>query len=326
MRRANQNRLVWLLPFVALAAGYAIGYVGRPEATPTASASRESASTIPRAQTPSRVIATRALPDTPDRVALPPMPSDDLPLADAFDTLAARARGGDGPAAVRLLDATLHCARLDGERALVATMQAHPSMRVDPEVRAQREARARAFIAANESLCAGATQEQVQSIGEWLPRAAASGDPGSQACYAELGASENWLPEYASDAWIDAMRRYRENAGADAEASFAAGVPQSAYTLYELSAGRYAMMTFMANSAVLPDYPKAYALALFQSARFDAAANAELAAMWRVRAKLLEQELSAADIERGQRWSDAQTRRLASREAPTLPCEGWIDP
>jgi hypothetical protein len=253
------------------------------------------------------------------------MPADDAPLADAFGTLAARARGGDGAAAVRLLDATLRCARLRNERTVVAAIEAHPATREDPETRARREARARAFVAANEALCRGATEEQTQSVGEWLPRAAASGDPGSRACYAALGASENWLPDYASDAWIDAMRRYRENARGDAEASFAAGIPQSAYTLYELSAGRYAMMTFVADSSIAPDYPKAYALALFQSSRFDAD-NADLAATWRVRAKLLERELSAADVERAKRWSDAQSRRIASRGAPSLPCEGWIDP
>jgi len=190
--------------------------------------------------------------------------------------------------------------------------------------------RARAFVAANESLCTDATQEQTASVGEWLPLAAAAGDPGSHACYAELGTSPVFLPQYASDAWIDAMRRYRENAGPSAEAAFAAGVPQVAYTLYEMSAGRYAMMASVADSAISPDYPKAYGLALFQATRLAGATEAgsgeELAALWRVRAKLIERELSAAEIERAKRWADAETRRMATHEAPSLPCEGWILP
>ncbi|MET0229682.1 MAG: hypothetical protein ABW186_01975 [Rhodanobacteraceae bacterium] len=267
--------------------------------------------------------------DSSERVALPPMPSDGAPLAGAFDALAARARGGDGPAAVRLLEATLRCARLDNDRAILASMDAHPSKPGNIDGRARIEARAREFVAANESFCAGATQAQTQNSGEWLSRAAASGDPGSQACYAEMGASDNWLPEYASDAWIDAMRRYRDNAPGDAEAAFAAGVPEAAYTLYELSAGRYAMMAFLTDSRVAPDYSKAYALALFQASRFarsDATAdsNAELEAVWRIRAKLLERELSGAEIERARTWADAEERRFASRAPPALPCEGWV--
>jgi hypothetical protein len=323
---ANRTRLGWLLPLVALVAGYAAGRAHRSPAEPPES--REPTAVAKETKQPQARVGVA--PDAPDHAALPPMPASHAPLADAFDALAARARAGDGAAAVRLLDATLRCTRFENDRTTAAYLEANPSTRGNVEGRARLAAKARAFVAANEAFCAGATHEQTDTAGEWLPRAAASGDPGAQACYAEMGASDNWLPDYASDAWIDAMRRYRENVRPNAEAAFAAGVPQAAYTLYELSAGRYAMMSYVADSAVAPDYPKAYALALFQAARFDAAETGDddegLAAIWRVRAKLLERELSAADIERAKRWAGAEAQRIASRAAPSLPCEGMIGP
>lgn len=323
----NRMRLVWLLPLVALAAGYALGYAHRRVEVPATA--REHAPPVAAARTRAPAVAAKAAPST-DRIALPPMPSNDIPLVDAFDSLAARARGGDGAAAVRLLDATLRCARLDNERALAATFQAVSTRHDGGAGSARLIEQARAFAAANESLCKDATQEQTRSAGEWLPLAAAAGDPGSQACYAELGADAMLLPPYASDAWIDAMRRYRDNAAPAAEAAFAAGVPQAAYALYETSAGRYAMMPFAADSAVAPDYSKAYALAQFQATRLagtaDVGSGEDLAGAWRVRAKLLERELSAAEIERAKRWADRETRRMTSRDAPSLPCEGWTAP
>jgi hypothetical protein len=286
---------------------------------------------VPKTAKPTaRASVGRTAADGPDRAALPPTPSSDVPLADAFDALAARARGGDGPAAVRLLSATLQCARFRNEKANADSLETNPSPKGNVEGRARLAAKAREFVAANEALCAGATREQTDTAGERLPRAAASGDPGSQACYAEMGAGTPGRPN-TRRTWVDAMRRYRENARSDAQAAFAAGVPQSAYTLYELSAGRYAMMSYVADSAIAPDYPKAYARALFfQSARFDIAGTRDdgesLSAIWRVRAKLLERELSAADIERANRWADAEAQRSAARTPPTLPCEGFIGP
>jgi hypothetical protein len=323
----TQVRYAWLLPFVALAAGYGAGYLRRePDVH---SRSRASASVATPA--PSVTLATRApLPTLRQSrtVALPAMPPESAPLVQSFDALTVRARNGDGAAAVRLADATLHCAQRRYAPGMVATIDNHPPKTADI-ARTLRADKARAFIAETASLCEGATREQTDSAGEWIERAAASGDAPSQACYAATGASEPWLPEYASDAWIDAMRRYRENARAYAESSFAAGVPQAAYSLYEMSAGRYALIPTFGDSATAPDYARAYALARLQAARIGADAEpgsdeARTAADWAIRAKLLERELGEADIERAKRWADAEAAKIAQRGTLSLPCDGWI--
>jgi hypothetical protein len=323
----TQVRLAWLLPFAALAAGYVAGYLRRePDAH-----SRSHAS-VSVATPASRVMhaAHATLPTlTQSRTTvLPAMPPASAPLVQSFDALAVRARNGDGAAAVRLATATLHCAQRDYALGTVATMDNRPPKTADV-ARTKRVDRARAFIAETASLCEGATREQTGSAGEWIERAAASGDAPSQACYTAMGASEPWLPEYASDAWIDAMRRYRENARAYAESSFAAGVPQAAYSLYEMSAGRYALVPIFGDGTTAPDYARAYALARLQAARIGADAEpgsdeARAAADWSIRAKLLERELADADIERAKRWAEAEAAKIAQRGTPSLPCDGWM--
>jgi hypothetical protein len=327
---ANRNRIIWLLPLVALAAGYAAGYAHRAGDSGLPDGQRApDSTTAPAAKRIARTAPPHADAQATPPVVLPAMPPDQAPLAESFDALAARARGGDGRAAVRLADATLHCARRDYAHSMADAVERHPPKNGDPTGRARRAAEARAFLDETEALCAGATREQTASAREWLERAAASGDPGSQTCYAHMGASEPWLPEFASDAWIDAMQRYRENARAYAESAFAAGVPQAAYTLYEMSAGRYAMISYLGDPALAPDYPKAYALALFEAERLGAGADSggdpDAAAMWRIRAKLLERELSPADIERARNAAAAATARMPAHDTPSLPCDGWIN-
>jgi hypothetical protein len=320
----------WLLPLAALAAGYVAGHLRRgADAMPASSEiAATSLATMPaKPAHPPHAIAQAAT--NPQRRALPPMPAADAPLAESFEALAERARNGDGAAAVRLADATLHCEHRNAASGFVAAIEAHPSKNGDVTARMRRAEKARAFLAETQALCAGATREQTAGAGEWIERAAASGDAASQACYASIGASEPWLPEYASDAWIDAMRRYRENARAYAESALAAGVPQAASALYEMTAGRYAIVPYLGDGSIAPDYARAYALARLQAARIGATAEpgsdeAHEAADWRVRAKLLEHELSDTDIERAKRWADAEASDVARRGAPALPCDDWV--
>jgi len=325
---AKRHRIAWLLPLAALAVGYVAGRANRVDSTPPPAHTMADSATPAATKRVTRASSPRAIAQAPPAPDLPAMPSDDAPLAQSFDALAARARGGDGRAAARLADAALHCARRDNARSMADYVERHPSTHGDVAGRARRADEARKFLAETDALCAGATREQTANSLEWLERAAASGDPGSQACYAEMGASDPWLPPFGSDAWIEAMQRYRENVNSYAESAFAAGVPEAASTLFDLSAGRYAMLTYLGDPSLAPDYPKAYALALFQAERLSSGVDPDFgvdtAAMWRIRAKLLERELSPEDIERAKREAAAGIARMPTHDAPSLPCEGWI--
>ena len=317
---AKGIRFAWLLPLVALALGYA-GGVARRGAPAARSDVAQSIGVPPRDATRAAihpvVVPARVLPDTP---------VDHAPLAESFDALAARARGGDGRAAVRLLDETSRCRARKSEATLLGQPDAVTPPIADKELDAWmrdymvgRRERARVEYAASELLCADVSEAQLSAAPEWLERAASSGDAGSALCYAMLGTSDDYSPPRFSDEWIDAMRRYRELALPYAERAFASGFPEAAWLLSDVYAGNYVF--HVVPVATAPDFPRAYAMLLLQARRLQPGdlAPGDIQSI-QVRARQIEAELTPQDIARARQWADSESAKALGAPRPALPC------
>ena len=319
---AKWIRFAWLLPLVALALGYA-GGVARRGAPATRSDDARSIDAptrdATRAASPVVVAPARLLPD---------MPVERAPLAGSFDALAVRARGGDDRAAVRLLEETSRCRARPREAALLGEPDNATPALADKEIDAwlreymvRRRERARIEYAESESLCADVTAAQLSTAPEWLERAASSGDAGSALCYAMLGTSDEFLPPRFSDAWIESMRRYREQAVPYAEHAFAAGFAQAAWFLSDAYAGNYGILFHSVSPATAPDFPRAYAMLLLQAKRVppEDLAPGDVQSI-RVRARQIEAELTSRDIARARQWADSESAKALAGPRPSLPC------
>jgi hypothetical protein len=310
----THGRLLWLLPLLTAAIGFAAGRFATVEPvshTVDAHPQLVAQGTFRKAR-PKRPSAA------PSRAAapLPPMPATDLPLAETFDALAARARGGDANASLRLLRELGHCVAQGGQ-GNVPDVSPNDIQLLQAEI-------TRGELAAAEASCPNVTIDQLASVGEWLQRAADSGDPGAALCYVVMGTSDRYLPDRYSDAWVEAMQRYRASAPMYAERALAAGYPLASVFLYDAASGIYSTNLFQVDRDIAPNFEHAYALARFREG--VAAAHAEAAdpgeaTSWPAREAALRAELDDAEIARADRWASAELARMPADEPPAPPCD-----
>lgn len=194
--------------------------------------------------------------------------------------------------------------------------------RIDEQERRRDDARRK--LAASELPCAGVTPAQIATLGEWLERAADSGDPGFGYCYVMAGTTDGYAPSPRfSDEWVDWMERYRAKANVSSERAFAAGYPQAAWYLYWVAAGPYAMPAFQIDQDLPRDYARAYAIALMQAELVERDPKRDAAdelADWRDSAERLRANLDDAAIVRAQAWADAEAKRLIDTPPPSPAC------
>ena len=220
---------------------------------------------------------------------MPAMPVAGLPLSESFDALAARARGGDASASMRLLRDMRRCQ----QREMLATILSLPELRpaqedeLPPELRETRNARlaeqkrvrdeAQKKLAASEALCDGVTPAELATLGEWLERAADSGDPGAAFCYVIAATSDGYAPsDRYSDEWVAWMQRYRSKAYAYSERAFEAGYAMASLYLYDVAAGPYISTPAFPLDPDLPaDLERAYGFALLHLDLIDVEGGAE---------------------------------------------------
>ncbi len=273
---------------------------------------------------------------------MPATPAADLPLADSFDALAARARGGDASASMRLLRDMRRCQ----QRGLLETVLALPELRpaegdeLPPELRETRNARlaeqkrvradAQRKLAASEALCDGVTPAELATLGEWLERAADSGDPGAEFCYLVAATSNGFAPaDRYSDAWVEWMKRYRSKAYAYSERAFAAGYAMASVYLYDVAAGPYiSTPAFPLDPDLPPDSERAYGFALMHIDLIERGASpfsAEEEPAWRESAETLRANLDAGAVARAQAWAEREAARVASSTPPAPPCTDDAD-
>jgi len=309
-----QGRLLWLLPLLTAVIGFAAGRFATVETV------SRTVDTHPQsvAQGTFRKAGTKRPSAAPARAAapLPPMPATDLPLAETFDALATRARGGDANASLRLLRELGHCVA-QGDSANVPDVSPNDIQLLQAEI-------TRGELAAAEAACPDVTIDQLASVGEWLQRAADSGDPGAALCYVMMGTSDRYLPDRYSDAWVEAMQRYRASAEVYAERALDAGYAQASWFLYDAASGIYSMNLFSVDRDVDPNFERAYALARFREA--FVAAHPEIAdpgeaTSWPAREFALRAELDDAQIARADRWASAELARMTADDPPAPPCD-----
>jgi hypothetical protein len=265
-----------------------------------------------------------------------PLPVDGLPISESFDALAERARAGDSGASLRLLrelslcqarpslqnDASRHDRRVvvEGDDSGRAELR-----RREIEAREERSrAHARERYATAQTLCDGVTAAETATLGEWLERAADSGDPGAAFCYVMAATSDAYAPARYSDAWVEWMEHYRARAFDYSERAFAAGYARASWYLYYAAAGPYAMSAFPPDRDRPPDFARAYALALFEGSlieRQGVGADPGEYESWRDSAAQIGANLDPSEIARARQWADAQVARILANPAPDPPCE-----
>jgi hypothetical protein len=305
------GRLLWLLPLVAAAIGFGIGRRATVETAPRVAASHFEQTTAHRTR------PTRPAPVTPRSAsALPPMPAADVPIAESFEALAARARAGDANAALRLLRELGHCVAQPGT----------PDVSDDSpnDLQYLQAQITRGELAGAQAACPNVTPDELATVGEWLQRAADSGDPGAALCYVMLATWDRYLPDRYSDAWVESMQRYRATARTYAERALAAGYAQASWFLYDSASGIYSTNLFPIDRDIDPDFERAYALALFRgamSAAREDASDPNEARSWQMRAAALRLQLSDAAIARAERWASAELAALPADGAPSPPCD-----
>jgi hypothetical protein len=336
---SNRIRLIGLLPVVALAAGYLAGRHRSVDAVSdvAASAARDDGSPA----TPPRTMPVRVRVSPAPPREVPATPADNLPLAQSFEALAVRARAGDAVASMRLFREVRRCQ----ERPMLESISNGPqagaeyadslpeSMRehVLADIRESRHRREHASskLAASQAACAGVTQAEIATLGEWLERAADSGDPGAAYCYVLSGTTDAYAPaERYSDEWVEWMERYRSKAHDYAEFAFSHGYQGASWYLYWVAAGPYAMPAFQVDHDIPRDYARAYAIALLQTELVERNANRDEAAEladWQDSADRLSAALDDAAIARAKAWANAEAVRLAAHPPPEPPCSDGND-
>ncbi len=307
-----QGRWLWLLPLLTAVIGFAAGRFVEPVARTIDAHPQSVAQGTFRKTRPKRPAAA------PSRAAapLPPTPATDLPLAETFDALAARARGGDANASLRLLREIGHCVAQGGQ-ANVADVSPNDIQLLNAQI-------TRGELAAAQAACPDVTLDELASVGEWLQRAAESGDPGAALCYVMLGTSDRYLPDRYSDAWVDSMQHYRASAPIFAERALAAGYAQASLFLYDAASGIYSLNLFQVDRDIDPDFERAYALARFRegfAAAHPEGADPGEATSWPAREAALRAELDDAQIERADRWASSELARMPADGPPTPPCD-----
>jgi hypothetical protein len=333
---ANRIRIVWLLPLVAFAISYGVAQQRRADATVSAKTHEPTSKPAP---TRTASTQTRAM-TSPAAKSLPTMPATGVPVTGAFDALAARARAGDAAAAERLLHELGVCQqRHYYEQVVSSPIPSGDASTLPENLRKMHEVRvaehervrtdARAKLAASDALCSGVTPEQTATLGEWLERAADSGDPGAQLCYVMAATSDGYAPaERFSDEWVDWMVRFRSRAHAYAENAFAAGYPSASLFLYFEAAGPNAIPPFFMDHDVPADPARAYALALLQLALIErnvVPQRVDEADGWRDNAAQLRETLDDASIARARAWADREAARLDAMHQPDAPCGDRAD-
>jgi hypothetical protein len=308
-----QGRLLWLLPLLTAAIGFAAGRFAVEPVSHTVDARPQ-----PVAQGTFRKARSKRPSAAPSRAAapLPPMPATDLPLAETFDALAARARGGDANASLRLLRELGHCVAQGGQ-GNVPDVSPNDIQLLQAEI-------TRGELAAAEAACPNVTIDQLASVGEWLQRAADSGDPGAALCYVMMGTSDRYLPDRYSDAWVESMQRYRAAAPMYAERALAAGYPLASWFLYDAASGIYSMNLFQVDRDIAPNFERAYALARFREAFVAAhpdSADPGEPISWPAREAALRAELDDAQIANADHWASAELARMPADGPPAPPCD-----
>jgi hypothetical protein len=309
-----QGRLLWLLPLLTAVIGFAAGRF----ATVDAVSHGKDASQEPLAHGMFRKAQPKRPSASPARAAapLPPMPATDLPLAETFDALSARARGGDANASLRLLRELGHC----------ITQTTHVDISDDSphDIQFIQAQIARGELTAAQAACPDVTPDELATIGEWLQRAADSGDPGAALCYVVLGTSDRYLPDRYSDAWVESMQRYRASAQMYAERALDAGYAQASWFLYDASSGIYSMNLFQVDRDVDPNFERAYALARFRegfATTHPETADSGEGVSWPAREAALRAELDDAQVERADRWATAKLAAMPAPGPPAPPCD-----
>lgn len=332
---AHRFRPAWLAPVAALAIGYAIGHYRSVNVPTSTTPARDVAAATASAAAKFRAHPRTATPAVMP-AAVPAMPTRDIPLAQSFDALAARARAGDAAASMRLLHEVGLCkdrptfeliASGDAASAMLllddGSADAHRTAAVEAYAERVRT-HARAQVAAAESLCAEVTAAELATLGEWLERASDSGDPGAELCYVVAATSDDYAPpDRYGDDWVEWMEHYRARAYTYAERAFAAGYPQASLYLYYVAAGPYVMPGLLLDHDLPSDPARAYAIALLQAElgkRATEPVNPFEISGWQEMVDTLGADLDTAAITRAQKWSDAQARRLGAMTPPATPC------
>jgi hypothetical protein len=333
----KRSRLAWFAPLVALTIGYAVGShrPATPSMQPRDAATGQAPATREKARGLSRPMHPQAAAED-----MRPLPADGVPLSESFDALAARARAGDAGASLRLLRELSLCdaeASLEREasgptrrRDFVGRDDADAARR--EQAFAEREEQARAHAreryAKAQALCGDVTAAEKATLGEWLERAADSGDPGAAFCYVMVSTSDAYRPERYSDAWVEWMEAYRARAFLYAERAFAAGYARASWYLYDAAAGPHTMPAFPMDRDRPPDLARAYALALFQVAMSERQPSVDPGEhdAWRDSAAEIGADLSPGEIAHAQQWAAAQANRIAANPPPDPPCEQALSP
>jgi hypothetical protein len=297
--KTNRSTVPWLTMVAAAAIGFLVaravagsGFVR--EAATTASASREPAELT---RPPSGTAALDA--------ALPPVPREDLPIADAFDALAVRARHGDFAANERLLRGLVHC-RTYGEAGY------QPShTQPNPEHSEAELRELHAWFESGQAFCEHLSQPERASEAEWLERAADAGDPEAMFCFAVEAPQSHMEP--MSTEWLDLRRRYIAHSRDYAERAFAEGYLAAAGALYAsyADARPWSLALQFTVPAGARDLERAYGFARVQADRMRdiPEVRREIAAEWSDRADLLAAQLSDEQRARGDAFALAHEAR-----------------
>jgi hypothetical protein len=329
----KRSRLAWLAPLVAMAIGYAVG--NQKQATAPVLPSHVATARAATPREPARATRPHAMPEQ-----LRAMPAQGVPIAESFDALAERARAGDARASLRLLRELSLCDAEPGlEREAFGPHEKWTRVGTDDadvkrheqafEDRAERtRARARERYAKAQALCGDLTADEKATLGEWLERAADSGDPGAALCYVVMSTSDGYRPERYSDAWVDWMEQYRARAFDYAEHAFAAGYAQASWYLYYAAAGPHAISAFPVDHDRPFDLARAYALAQLQVALIERqvrGVDPDEQSGWRDSAAEIGAELGPGEIAQARQWAEAEASRIAANPPPDPPCElaGW---
>lgn len=225
----NKKALLILCAFLAATLGaYLLGRAG-PETSQTDTAVEDpavvAAEQTPGKSPPSTIRSTSAAVTLGGR-----LPAPGVPLKDTFIELQARANAGDAVAATRLFRDLDRCNRLRGSewrnKGVTGDLASKKTAGMSPEqlrtyqilfdtmkVRQQS-------VHENQALCAGASDEMLDTLVPNLAQAARLGDEDARACYLGRG------PLYDARSLLahpESLQAYRNNTSAMMEAGLAAG-------------------------------------------------------------------------------------------------------
>ncbi|MBN8481280.1 MAG: hypothetical protein J0L88_06765 [Xanthomonadales bacterium] len=150
-----------------------------------------------------------------------PLPPEDTPLAEAYDALAARARGGDNAAAMRLARDLQRC-HLTKYSAIALDLAVDRLAQGKPDSAVPRELEhMNSRLVETRELCDGIDRAHVEARGAWILLAAMRGDAQAMVCFAAH--PDDFGPEFLSDAWFEWSQRWREHAPALVEEAYRRG-------------------------------------------------------------------------------------------------------